>query len=254
MTADEGADFPCDCILMDVEGTTAPVSYVYDVLFPYAARTLPAYLEAHWHEAAVQNAVSLMFPAGLEAADRAISLGKVVSEIERLMAADVKSTGLKELQGFVWAEGYGRGELKSEVFDDVPGALERWRRAGVDMRIYSSGSVGAQKVFFTNTAHGDLTPFLSAYYDTTSGPKREAASYGRIAAEAGFRPDKILFLSDVTAELDAAAAAGMMVALVVRPGNAPTEAHDYVVVNNFDQLDVVWDWKLFRPGNIALGQ
>lgn len=135
------------------------------------------------------------------------------------MNRDVKDTALKELQGMIWRSGFESGELVAHVFDDVPPALAAWTDSGLDVRIYSSGSIEAQKLFFGHTAAGDLTAYLRGHYDTTTGPKREAASYTQIAADMRLAPRQILFVSDVGAELDAARAAGMATALAIRPGN-----------------------------------
>ena len=154
------------------------------------------------------------------------------------MDGDVKATGLKELQGLIWQEGYAAGRLKSHVYPDVPPALRRWAERGLDLRVYSSGSVGAQKVFFAHTEAGDLLGLFRGHYDTTTGPKREAESYRRIAADMKMPPSAVLFLSDVPRELDAAREAGMRTALVVRPGNVPAAAgHGRPVVTDFGEAD-----------------
>jgi enolase-phosphatase E1 len=152
------------------------------------------------------------------------------------MDQDRKSTGLKSLQGKIWEEGYRVGELRSEVYPDVLPALERWRRNGVDIAIFSSGSVQAQRSLFHHTAAGDLTRFIRAYFDTTTGPKTAPESYARIAASLERSPTGVLFLSDVAAELDAASEAGMRTGLCVRePGSAPSSsAHS--IVRTFDQI------------------
>jgi len=152
------------------------------------------------------------------------------------MDQDRKSTGLKSLQGRIWEEGYRSGELKGEVYPDVLPALERWRGQGIDIAIFSSGSVQAQRSLFRNSVAGDLTRFISAYFDTTTGPKREPESYARIAATLERSPSEVLFVSDVGAELDAARTAGMQTALCVRtPGSAPS-AGAHPVIHAFDQL------------------
>ena len=143
------------------------------------------------------------------------------------MDQDRKSTGLKSLQGKIWEEGYRAGDLKGEVYPDVLPALDRWRRAGIDIAIFSSGSVQAQGSLFRSTPEGDLTRFIRAYFDTTTGPKREPESYARIAAALERSASEVLFVSDIGAELDAALAAGMQTALCVRmPGSVqPAGAH-----------------------------
>ncbi len=164
----------------------------------------------------------------------------IVAYLHWLMDRDRKSTGLKSLQGKIWEEGYRTGELRGEVYPDVPPALERWRRKGIDIAIFSSGSVQAQRSLFTSIATGDLTRFIGAHFDTTTGPKTAPESYARIAAALERPPSEVLFVSDVVAELDAARTAGMRTALCVRtPGSAPsTAAHP--VIHAFDQLTALF--------------
>jgi len=155
------------------------------------------------------------------------------------MDRDRKSTGLKALQGRIWEDGYRAGELrgKGAVYPDVRPALERWHAAGRTIAIFSSGSILAQRSLFANTTAGDLSPFLSGYFDTTTGPKREAGSYRRIAAALRQPPNAVLFVSDVSAELDAARATAMRTALCVRgtpaPGEKPT---DHPRIHSFAEL------------------
>lgn len=187
-------------ILLDVEGTTTPIAFVLDVLFPYARRHLRQYVD----EAAAAH-------------------------FESLMDRNSKSTDLKDLQGRIWEEGFRRGELVSDVFADVPAAFAQWRARGVQLGIFSSGSVLAQQLIFRHAAAGDLTKYLSWYFDTTTGAKTDVESYRRIAARMAIPPESIIFISDVTGELDAARAAGMQTRLAVRPGNAPPpDAHGYM--------------------------
>jgi enolase-phosphatase E1 len=217
-------------ILLDIEGTTTPISFVYDVLFPYARE--------HVHlDEADRQALKLE-----HAADAASGLtpppwsSGAVHYVHWLMDQDRKSTALKNLQGKIWQEGYRRGELQGAVFPDVPLALERWHRSGIDVRIYSSGSVLAQQLIFSTTPHGDLTRFLNGYFDTTTGPKTEPSSYAAIAAAFGAAPSEILFISDVVRELDAATAAGLEAALSLRAGNPPQPSNAYRSVRSFDDL------------------
>ncbi|MEN0111373.1 MAG: acireductone synthase [Planctomycetota bacterium] len=231
-------------VLLDVEGTTSAVSYVYDVMFPFARRNLRAFLAEHGGDAAMdavkerfaQDTGAASFAEWTAGADDPIAVLR--EEAVRLMDADVKATGLKQLQGLVWQAGFESGELRSHVFPDVPPALRAWRDAGIDLRVYSSGSVHAQRLFFGHTEAGDLTPLFTGHYDTTTGPKREASSYAAIAADWGVPAGEVLFLSDVTEELGAARAAGMQTALVNRPGNAaPTTADPpHAAVESFAEL------------------
>lgn len=214
--------FDGQAILLDVEGTTSSISFVYDVLFAFAKDNVADFLCREVGTAAVRAAAAqLAVEAGLADAflDDPVGMQQIVQAALDLMNRDVKSTPLKALQGMIWRSGFESGELVSHVFDDVPPALSRWSDSGLDVRIYSSGSVEAQKLFFAHTLAGDLTRYLRGHYDTTSGPKREASSYTRIAADMACEPRQILFLSDVGAELDAASQAGMATALAVRPGN-----------------------------------
>jgi len=221
-------------ILLDVEGTTSSIAFVYDVLFAHAKAQVGDFLEAHADDPLVRAAAAgIAATSGLPAVDigTAAGRGQVTLAALDLMNRDVKDTGLKALQGMIWRSGFESGTLVAHVFDDVPPALAQWADAGLDVRIYSSGSIEAQKLFFGHTAAGDLTPHLRGHYDTTTGPKREAASYAAIAADMGLEPRQILFVSDVGGELDAARQAGMATALAVRPGNRDPGgllAHDAV--------------------------
>jgi enolase-phosphatase E1 len=220
-------------ILLDIEGTTSSISFVYDVMFPYVRKHLTFEVFANWLEPEYIRAFhAIAKDAGHESLDswlktqglsrenplRAADL--VCKEVVRQMDADSKATGLKELQGLIWKSGFESGELRAHVYDDVPPALAAWNAAGKDVRIYSSGSTQAQQLFFGHTTAGNLLPHFRGHYDTTTGPKKEASSYRNIAADYQLPPAEILFLSDVVAELDAARATGMATALVVRPGNA----------------------------------
>jgi enolase-phosphatase E1 len=152
------------------------------------------------------------------------------------MDRDRKSTGLKSLQGKIWEEGYRSGELESEVYPDVLPALERWSQRNIEIAIFSSGSVQAQQSLFRHTTSGDLTRFIRAYFDTTTGPKNNPESYARIAGALGQPPAEILFISDVLAELDAAGNAGMQTAWCVRGQEPKPSSHSHPVVRNFRSI------------------
>lgn len=239
-------------LLLDIEGTTSSVSYVFDVLFPYARTRLRSFLADNWDDESVAQARRLIardagwptdfgaaVPVAGPAPAAATQLDDLVAHLEQLMDADSKSTGLKELQGLIWRDGFLSGALTAHVYPDVPGALERWTAAGKRVCIFSSGSIGAQRLFMAHTVAGDLTRYFVGHYDTTIGPKRAAASYAAIAADLGDDPRQILFVSDIAAELEAAAAAGMQTALAMRPGNAPQSAdYRHRVIESFDQITV----------------
>jgi enolase-phosphatase E1 len=203
------------------------------VLFPYARARTRDFLRQHRHDAGVLGDVALLHtehaaeseprkPPWVEGKD----LESAETYVYWLMDRDRKSTALKSLQGRIWEAGYRAGELKGkgEVYPDVRPALERWRDAGKRVAIFSSGSVQAQRNLFANTTAGDLSHLLSGYFDTTTGPKREAASYRKIAAALGVDATDVLFVSDVVAELDAARMAGMPTALCVRGRAAPDQS------------------------------
>lgn len=232
-------------IVLDIEGTVAPVSYVTEVLFPYAKKRLTDFLARRWDDPAVVEACAQVARDAAAASLAALTgtdqpeaqRAALVAHLEDLMSRDAKATGLKALQGLIWEEGFHAGELKSTLYPDVPAVLRRWHAAGAQLRIYSSGSVAAQKVFFAHTQDGDLTPLFSGYHDTTTGPKREAVSYQRIAQAMGLPPEEILFVSDIVAELDAARAAGLLTALAVRPGNAPSgDPVGHPVVHSLEEV------------------
>ena len=155
------------------------------------------------------------------------------------MDQDRKSPGLKELQGRIWEAGYRSGVLRGDVFDDVPAAFAVWRQAGIDIAIYSSGSVLAQRLLFQTTRFGDLTKSISAFFDTGVGPKTSAGSYETIAGALGRRPPEILFISDVGSELGAARSVGYQTALSIRPGNPAQQVDAAIpVLHSFDELTV----------------
>jgi enolase-phosphatase E1 len=224
-------------ILLDIEGTTSSIRFVYDVMFPFVRRELDRFVDAHWEREDVADACAqIARDAGGNVS--AESPDQIKAEVLRLMDADAKATGLKQLQGLIWKDGFTSGELQAHVYDDVPPALRAWKTRGIDLRIYSSGSIQAQKLFFGHTIAGDLLPLLTGHYDTTTGSKKEAESYRKIAANMGLAPRDILFLSDVVAELDAARAAGLATALVIRPGNAAAPpGHGHNVAASFAEID-----------------
>ena len=227
--------------LLDIEGTVSPLAYVQSVLVPYSHVRVVEFLERRGAESAVQAALHRMVAEGRPGAPAAATtwpISELAALAYELMDRDAKQTGLKQLQGLIWEEGFASGALKSEIFPDVPRTLSAWVAQGRKVRIFSSGSVHAQKLFFRHTTAGDLSPWLSGHDDTTTGPKRAAASYAAIAARAGVAPGDILYLSDVTAELDAAREAGCATALTLRPGNAPNPSHTHPEIQSFDEIEI----------------
>ncbi|HZM89427.1 MAG TPA: acireductone synthase [Blastocatellia bacterium] len=231
-------------LILDIEGTTTPIDFVYNVLFPYARNHVEDFLASHRSDEDIaglvdENANDVqrgLDPPALEGYPR-VSVDAVAAYVRWLMDQDRKSTALKSLQGKIWEEGYRKGALQSTLFADVPPAFNRWREQGKMICIYSSGSVLAQKLLFANTEAGDLTPFISEYFDTNIGGKKDSASYARITASLGSEPHSLLFVSDITEELDAAAAAGLQTTLCVRPGNHPQpQLVSHRVIHSFDEV------------------
>ena len=207
-------------ILLDIEGTTTPISFVHDVLFPYSRKHLTSYLKEHaGSPELVDDLKSLNVEFSNDDREGLNPPPPIEDYVFWLIDHDRKSPALKSLQGKIWKQGYSDGSLRAPVFKDVRPAMERWTAAGKTVNIFSSGSVLAQKLLFANTDHGNLTQFISNYFDTRVGRKTEKESYQRIAASLSLDPREILFLSDITAELDAAASVEMKTSLCLRPGN-----------------------------------
>ena len=235
-------------VVLDIEGTTTPISFVYDVLFPYARTHLRSFLETHGTSgllAEVDRQLREEHAADVARGDSPPPLPADVSSgnavdlepyVRWLMDRDRKSPGLKLLQGLIWQRGFADGTLRGEIFPDVAPALDRWRARAIDVAIYSSGSVLAQRLIFGHTPSGDLTPRISQFFDATIGPKRSADSYRHIASELHLAPNELLFLSDVHAELLAARSAGFKTMLCVRPGNPEPAREGEVAVETFDDI------------------
>jgi enolase-phosphatase E1 len=222
-----------DAILTDIEGTTSSISFVKDVLFPYARRRLPAFVETRADEPAVQH---WLHEAAKEAGLVAATQQELIELLIGWIDADRKSTALKALQGMIWEAGYAEGEYRAHVYPEVPARLRAWHATGKRLYVYSSGSVAAQKLLFGHTDAGDLTPLFAGYFDTETGPKRDAGSYRRIAEAIGVPAGAILFLSDVTEELDAAHAAGMRTTLLARAPMRCPQAAAHRCVADFDAV------------------
>jgi enolase-phosphatase E1 len=191
-------------IVTDIEGTTSSLSFVKDILFPYAKAKLPDFVSQHQHETSVQK----LLLATCQEANIDFSVANAIARLLAWIDEDKKSTPLKALQGLIWQSGYDNGELKGHLYPDAIVNLRSWFAQGYALYVYSSGSVLAQKLLFGHSDHGDLTALFSGFFDTHVGGKKESDSYLKIAAEIGLPADKILFLSDVKEELDAAKAAG----------------------------------------------
>jgi enolase-phosphatase E1 len=217
-------------IVTDIEGTTSRISFVHDVLFPYARARLPAFLAERGTAPEVADLLAQVHALAPHQ--------QPLTALLAWMGQDAKITPLKTLQGLIWAEGYASDQLHGELYPDVAPALRRWHAAGVRLYVYSSGSVAAQKLLFAHTREGDLTHLFSGFFDTRIGAKREPSSYAAIAAAIAAPPAEILFLSDITAELDAATQAGLRVCQLLRPQDGTIAAH-HPAAPDFDTVEAV---------------
>ena len=225
-------------VLTDIEGTTSSISFVKDVLFPYARRALPGFVRAHANDPAVRKWLD-----AVAAENGAMCRDEMVVEVlQGWIDQDRKHTALKALQGMIWAAGYRDADFTAHIYPDAADGLVRWHAAGLPLYVYSSGSVPAQRLFFGHSDAGDLTRLFSGWFDTEVGGKREADSYRRIAEAIELPASEVLFLSDVVEELDAAREAGMETVLVDRREDYP-EARTgeatggHLRVETFDRID-----------------
>lgn len=212
-------------ILMDIEGTTTSVAFVYDTLFPYFKRQIHHFLQHRASLLLVAEPLRLVQQTLEEETGLTPSLAELADQLVAWTEADRKHPALKAIQGVVWRVGYETGAFRGHVYEDVPPALSRWKAAGLQLGVYSSGSVEAQELLFKYSIFGDLTPRFSNHFDTGVGPKRESNSYRNIAQILQLQPEALLFLSDVVEELDAASVAGMQTVQIVRPGTVAGLRH-----------------------------
>ncbi|KAF9580929.1 hypothetical protein BGW38_002232 [Lunasporangiospora selenospora] len=254
--AGQGSLQSYDIVVTDIEGTTTPIVFVKNVLFPYVTSHMQEFLKKNWASEELKSKIEgLRTQATKDIADNVEGATPIpveseenpaekvqqaiLASIEWQMKADRKIGALKDFQGYMWAEGYANGELKGSIYDDVTKALDQWKSDSKKLYIYSSGSVPAQKLIFGFSDKGDLLHYFSGYYDTNIGLKVEVESYTKIAADIGAEPAKILFLSDNIREIEAAKKAGFQAVILDRPGNEPLsdEARSkHIVVKSF--LDI----------------
>lgn len=230
--------YEVDAVVLDIEGTTSATGFVVDVLYPYSRSRFAALLTERSEDPEVARAVAQVREE-IGAPDAG------AAEVEKALNAwldeDRKATPLKTLQGIIWSEGFARGDLVSHFYDDVVPELRAWHASGARLYVYSSGSVAAQRAWFTNSPAGDLTSLVSGLYDTeNAGPKQEPESYRRIASATGIAPDRLLFLSDRPGELDAAREAGWHAVGIRRPGEPYFEqgVGDHAAAGTFDEITV----------------
>jgi enolase-phosphatase E1 len=220
-------------VLTDIEGTTSALSFVKDVLFPYARERLPAFIRERGNDPAVRPLLEESRLIAGQALDEEALLRQLIAWIDE----DRKITPLKALQGLIWEAGYRRGNFTGHVYADAARCLCKWHQKGLILAVYSSGSVHAQKLLFAHTEYGDLTPLFSCFFDTTVGHKREPESYQAIATAMALPAGEILFLSDVREELDAARQAGMQTGWLLRD-EEPDPAAGHPQYRNFEAIPV----------------
>ncbi len=229
--------------MLDIEGTTTPINFVHKVLFPYSRRRVRDFVQTNFanlqdeiaslHAEYTHDLAKCEFSPPFDE----FSVESITAYLHYLMDNDRKATALKSIQGQIWRAGYESGEILGEIFDDVLPAFKLWKQEGKIIAIFSSGSVLAQKLIFGYSSAGDLTPYISDYFDTIIGAKREPESYQKIAGALNFPPPEILFVSDVVDELNAASVAGMSCKLSVRPNNPPINNHSaFESIYSFDEL------------------
>jgi enolase-phosphatase E1 len=235
-------------VLLDIEGTTCPVSFVAEVLFPYARERISGFLNTHgkepeiaqlihdveqaWHSDPTPEAVEMH-----QAMHQAARMDAVGCYLKLLIDRDIKLSALKDLQGRIWAAGYHKGDLIAPLFADVPAALQRWRQQGLVLAVYSSGSIPAQKLLYGHSQAGDLCPLFSHWFDTRTGPKKNTESYKKIIAELQTPADQVLFISDCIDELNAASKTGMAVLLSDRGENPSRDCGRFERISNYSQFD-----------------
>lgn len=226
-------------VVVDLEGTTSAAGFILGDLYDYARPRLAAWLDEHADDAAIAEARAQTIEAAGLPLDA--STADVVAVLHGWMADDVKSTPLKTIQGQIWAEGFNRGEISSHFFDDVIPQLRKWHANGVGIAVYSSGSVASQVPWFRHSPDGDLTPLITAYFDTVNaGPKKSATSYAGIAAQLQQEPGRLAFFTDHPEEVAAATAAGWQVIAFSREGE-PWFGADFgntPVVSSFAEIEV----------------
>ena len=231
-------------VLLDIEGTTCPVSFVAEALFPYARQKLAEHLDGHRNDAEVQALIQDIETSWKNNRDPSVpargqnpSPLDVVPYLEWLIDHDIKLTALKDLQGRIWKAGYAQGELVAPLFADVPEALKRWHAQGLVLGVYSSGSVPAQQLLYGHSQQGDLRPYFSHWFDTRTGPKQDPKSYLTIASLMKTTSEQVLFISDALSELEAASKAGMRVLFSDREGNPGRDPGAFERISDYTQLN-----------------
>ena len=226
-------------ILCDIEGTTTSVEFAQKVLFPISYERMESFIHENCGIDLVRNEIEEVKTRIATAEGKSpdqVTPAEVIATLRSWIEQDKKEGLLKSIQGKIWKESFESGKIKGHVYPDVPECFRQWKQLGLIISIFSSGSIEAQELIFKYSEAGDLTPYLHSYFDTTTGPKKEAASYHTIAVKLSLKTEEILFLSDVTAELDAAQSAGMQTTLLVREGQTPPSNNQHRVATSFHNV------------------
>jgi len=232
-------------VLLDIEGTTCPVSFISQHLFPYAAEKLASFLDQKQNDATVCNLVRELANAGAgtesecQAPSTVPAHKSILPYLRWLIEQDIKLSPWKELQGLIWRDGYESGQLIAPLFQDVPDALRQWKQQGRVLAVYSSGSIDAQQLLYAHTTAGNLTAMFNHWFDTRIGSKKESQSYREIATAMEAKPEQILFISDAISELKAASNVGIKTVFSLRPGNPETENKGFAQINSFEQITLL---------------
>ena len=236
-------------LLLDIEGTTCPVSFISKILFPFAKRELSSYLirnehngnqsqtiqkaKKEWAEDQSVKSVQLKKQVDLQ---QISEMDALTQYLEHLIVIDKKSTALKDIQGEIWELGYSNGELKAELFPETVECLQQWHQQGITLSVYSSGSIHAQKLLYRYTSEGNVETLFSHWFDTHTGPKKAFQSYTTIATLINSAPENIWFISDNGEECDAARKAGMKTLFSLRDGNPDRDPRDHEVIQSLHEV------------------
>ena len=232
MTQNHANSMNIEGIVTDIEGTTSSIDFVHRVLFPYSTKTLPQYVR----DRAERPEIFTIIRQVRQEIDRPnADLDLVIETLLHWIKEDRKITPLKTLQGFIWEYGFQNGEFQGHLYEDAYRNLQQWQQRNLKLYVFSSGSVQAQKLLFGNSEYGDLTYLFENYFDTNIGNKKEIAAYKNIAKTINIEPEKLLFLSDVIAELDAASAAGYQTILLARQTISKPKSN-HRTVSSFDEI------------------
>ena len=221
-------------ILLDIEGTVAPISFVKEVLFPYSKDKMESFVKENKENPEVREILDEV----KKIEGKNLTEEEIIKTLKKWIDEDRKIAPLKDIQGLIWKDGFKSGQLKAPLYEDAYEKMKKWRNK-YKLYIYSSGSVSAQKLFFSHTNYGNILDWLSGHFDTKIGNKKESQSYEKIAQEIGLKPEEILFLSDNPDEIKAAAKADLQVVKVSRPEDDPyIEGFPYRQIRSFEELSI----------------